>query len=66
MTIIHDYELERYRNAAQQMCYRFGEPPHEMVMNNSGAWQSRWSVYAIEMFKHELMIQYMRNSGLQV
>lgn len=64
MAMIHSWELSQYQYAAEQMCQRLGENPHEMVMDEAGRHAMRWMGYAIKMHELRLMADLMRQAGI--
>ena len=64
MAIIQNWELSQYQYAAEQMCQRLGESPHEMLMDENGQHVPRWMGYAIKMHELRLMVDLMRQDGI--
>jgi hypothetical protein len=61
---VQEWQLAQYQYAAEQMCFRLSESPHEMVCAQDGMYRPRWMHYAERMFEHVEMVHAMRDSGL--
>lgn len=64
MAMIQTWELGQYQHAAEQMCQKLGEAPHETLMDEGGQHVPRWVGYAIKMYELRLMADLMRQHGM--
>lgn len=64
MANFHDWELSPYQFAAEKMCQRVGESPHELVQDAAGMQVPMWIGYAARMHELRLMAQLMRDAGI--
>ncbi|MBT9516742.1 MAG: hypothetical protein IV112_08625 [Methyloversatilis discipulorum] len=61
---IEEWQLAQFQFAAEQMCFRLSESPHELVCVQDGTYRQRWMIYAERMVEHVAMLHAMRDSGL--
>lgn len=57
-------ELNQYQHAAEQVCVRLGESPHQMRMDENGQPVPLWMIIAAKMHKLRLMLDAMRLAGM--
>ena len=62
--VIAQWELMKYQQAAEAMCFRIGEYPHDTMMDEDGQPFQRWMINAKRMAEHVIMLEEMRNFGL--
>lgn len=59
-----EWELLPFQFAAEQMCFRRSQQPHEVIFCPDGSYRPRWTIYAERMLEHVEMVGILRNLGL--
>lgn len=61
------WELTQYQPAAEQVCYRLGEQPHQQIIPcGFGEMHPAWMVHALRMHHLKVTVEAMRQYGFSL